>query len=377
MTFLVTSCKYLYPFTTLTSLKEVLRVKKMAVIDSSKSPEVKQQQPPFKVIIIHNKTHYPSLSTSTSSPLLFKWVCCRRRSNRFVTTTLLSVVWSQLITACSQNFCSQSLTALMSQILRSHLLEFNISPPGCFITWKSLLKPELYYYVQCVILWLFTFSWHLPCFELLHSNYGGHLRSWNRLFLGWDGSPMITVALVFHLLVKMSSTQCSVIQPWPPSGDRECSVHSLTQAGVTFWCFGSMFFHSSTVEGPCHGSRLLNWACWHCEGCCCDPKKHIRLSFVLHIAAAFLLVSVNWCGKEDVFNLRTETGVRRSRLKHVRETWNWSVRDGGPHLNVALSLDHRWVVQNWHMLVPHGSFPIKSTAFSLKSNSIISLKVKL
>lgn len=67
-------------FHNFTQLRRGVKGEKMAVIDPSKSPEVKQQQPPFKVIIIHNKTHYPSLSTCTCSPLVFKWVCCRRRS---------------------------------------------------------------------------------------------------------------------------------------------------------------------------------------------------------------------------------------------------------------------------------------------------------
>lgn len=125
--------------------------------------------------------------------------------------TLLSVVWSQLITACSQDFCSQSFTAQMSQMLLSHFLEFNIAHPGCFITSSSLLNSELHHYVQYVMLLLFTFSWHFFCFELLHSkvvksNADTNLRSQNRLFLAWDGSLMILVAPVY-------TSWCKCLQP--------------------------------------------------------------------------------------------------------------------------------------------------------------------
>lgn len=202
-----------------------------------------------------------------------------------------------------------------------HLLEFNIPHPGCFVTSSSLLNSELHHYVQYGTLLLFTFSWHFSCFELLHSkvvtsNYDANLRSWNRAFLGWDGSLMILVALVLCLLVLMSPVQCSVIQPWLPSGDTKSPERSSIQARVMFWVSRLCFFHSTAVEGPCGDSKLPNWARWHR----CDPMKHMSLrgnSVFVAKHVRFPLVSVKWCSKDEVFKLRTETGIRCLRLKHV------------------------------------------------------------
>lgn len=161
----------------------------------------------------------------------------------------------------------------------------------------------------------------------------------------------------------------SPIKSWLKSGDTK-SWAQLYPSRRDVLGSGSMFIHSTAVEGPCGDSKLPNWDCWHCEGWSCDPTKHMGL----RANNAFSTSHGCRCSSVSVKCLTSE-------LRQEWDAYGWSMKLVslwcGPHWNVVPSLDHRWVGQMWQVLIPQMSFPIKSTAFSLKSKSRIILTIKL
>lgn len=157
---------------------------------------------PFKVIIIHNKTHYLILSTCTCWPLVFKWVCCRRRSFGSIcyydfTDCGLITAYFSLLSVLPQTDVTDVAIAFVrvqycSSCLLYHLMFFDEFRIVSLCTICDAITIH-------ILLTIFLF-WIIP----LQSSYG---RLWCQSHMseqavsGWDGPLMILVTLVLHLLV--------------------------------------------------------------------------------------------------------------------------------------------------------------------------------